>query len=248
MKQSGELQTVSTIIYRVESGVEVQIEERLGVEALAAVMMNFDSDGIEEYDELVAALDRYAMKILQKMVWCRGTMEPKKLITYSKQGKSKSVAPSFRLIDEHTDTEKDPAYVPPNTRTSPTAPHVTRGTPQEVLPDVVTVSQSDEEHTLIKSPTGAASSSEGEEIVREFYASYAATLRGSISKRSKPLAQDPLTSTMVRCCPVDISPTTISHFLYGPTTGHSWSLNTAEFDYRWDIVRSGTFQRKAEQR
>ncbi|KAG5590165.1 hypothetical protein H5410_040679 [Solanum commersonii] len=27
-----------------------------------------------------------------------------------------------------------------------------------------------------------------EEIVREFYASYATTLRGSISKRSKPLA------------------------------------------------------------
>ncbi|KAG5579965.1 hypothetical protein H5410_050592 [Solanum commersonii] len=35
-----------------------------------------------------------------------------------------------------------------------------------------------------------------EETVREFYASYAATLRGSISKRSKPLAQDPLTSTL----------------------------------------------------
>uniref|UniRef100_M1DGP2 Integrase core domain containing protein n=1 Tax=Solanum tuberosum TaxID=4113 RepID=M1DGP2_SOLTU len=53
---------------------------------------------------------------------------------------------------------------------------------------------------------------------------------------------------MVRCCPVDISPATISRFLYGPTTGHSWSLNTSEFDYRWDIVRSGTFQRNAEQR
>uniref|UniRef100_M1E136 Integrase core domain containing protein n=1 Tax=Solanum tuberosum TaxID=4113 RepID=M1E136_SOLTU len=78
-----------------------------------------------------------------------------------------------------------------------------------------------------------------EEIVRELYASYVATLRGSISKRSKPLAQDPLTSTLVRGCPVDISPATISRFLYGPTTGHSWSLNTAEFDYRWDIVRSG---------
>uniref|UniRef100_M1DTH6 Integrase core domain containing protein n=1 Tax=Solanum tuberosum TaxID=4113 RepID=M1DTH6_SOLTU len=50
-----------------------------------------------------------------------------------------------------------------------------------------------------------------EDIEREFYASYAATLRGSISKRSKPIAQDPLTSTM-------------------------------------DIVRSGAFQRNAEQR
>ncbi|KAG5579544.1 hypothetical protein H5410_050171 [Solanum commersonii] len=87
-----------------------------------------------------------------------------------------------------------------------------------------------------------------EEIVREFYASYAATLRGSISKRSKPLAQDPLTSTLVRGCPVDIFPATIRRFLYGPTAGHSWSLNTTEFDYRWDIVRSGAFQRNSEQR
>ncbi|KAH0634861.1 hypothetical protein KY284_037647 [Solanum tuberosum] len=43
---------------KVESGTEVQIKERLGVEALAKVMMNFESDGIEEYDELVDALDR----------------------------------------------------------------------------------------------------------------------------------------------------------------------------------------------
>uniref|UniRef100_M1DPU4 Integrase core domain containing protein n=1 Tax=Solanum tuberosum TaxID=4113 RepID=M1DPU4_SOLTU len=90
-----------------------------------------------------------------------GTMASKKLVTYSKQGKSKYVAPSFRLIDKDTDTEKDPAYVPPNTRTSPTAPQVTRSTPQKMLPNVVTVSQSDEEHILIGSPTVAASSSEG---------------------------------------------------------------------------------------
>ncbi|KAG5610301.1 hypothetical protein H5410_021582, partial [Solanum commersonii] len=87
-----------------------------------------------------------------------------------------------------------------------------------------------------------------EEIVREFYASYAATLRGSISKRSKPLAQAPFTSTLVRGCPVDISSATIRRFLYGPIAGHSWSLNTTEFDYRWDIVQSGAFQRNAEQR
>jgi len=60
--------------------------------------------------------------------------------------------------------------------------------------------------------------------------------------------QDPLTSTVVRGCPVDISHATISRFLYGPTTGHSWSLNTAEFKYRWDIVRSSAFQINAEQR
>ncbi|KAG5580634.1 hypothetical protein H5410_051261 [Solanum commersonii] len=40
----------------------------------------------------------------------------------------------------------------------------------------------------------------------------------------------------------------IRQFLYGPTTRHSWSLDTAEFDYRWDIVRSGAFERNSEQR
>ncbi|KAG5631584.1 hypothetical protein H5410_003301 [Solanum commersonii] len=82
-----------------------------------------------------------------------------------------------------------------------------------------------------------------EEIVREFYAFYVATLRGSISKRSKPLAQDPLTSTLVRGSPVDISLATIRRSFCGPATGQSWSLNTVKFDYRWDIVPSGAFQR-----
>ena len=57
MKQSGEIQTVYVISYRVESTSEVQIEECLGVEALAAIIMNFESDGIEEYGSLVVALD-----------------------------------------------------------------------------------------------------------------------------------------------------------------------------------------------
>lgn len=37
---------------------KVSIKERFGVDALAAVMMNFDSEGIDEYDELVVSLDR----------------------------------------------------------------------------------------------------------------------------------------------------------------------------------------------
>ena len=34
----------------------ILIEERLGVNALATVLMNFDSDSIEDYDEMVYAL------------------------------------------------------------------------------------------------------------------------------------------------------------------------------------------------
>ena len=58
MRQTGELQSISAISDKVESSSEVQIEERLGVVALAAVIMNFESDGIEEYGSLVAALDQ----------------------------------------------------------------------------------------------------------------------------------------------------------------------------------------------
>lgn len=58
MKQSSDIQLVFAITYKVESETEVQIEDRLGVEALAIVMINFESDCIKEYDKLVAALDR----------------------------------------------------------------------------------------------------------------------------------------------------------------------------------------------
>ena len=50
MRQSGELQSASAISYNMGETSETQIEERLGVEALAAVIMNFDSDCIEEYE------------------------------------------------------------------------------------------------------------------------------------------------------------------------------------------------------
>ena len=46
MRQSGELQSVFAIFYKVERSSEVQIEERLGVEALEVVIMNFESDCI----------------------------------------------------------------------------------------------------------------------------------------------------------------------------------------------------------
>ena len=58
MRQGGELQLVSAITYKIGESSETQIEELIGVEELAAVIMNFDNDCIEEYESLVAALDR----------------------------------------------------------------------------------------------------------------------------------------------------------------------------------------------
>ena len=58
MRKSGELQSISAISYRFEELSEVQIEKRQGVEALAVVIINYDSDGIKEYGSLAAAIVR----------------------------------------------------------------------------------------------------------------------------------------------------------------------------------------------
>ncbi|XP_049371952.1 uncharacterized protein LOC125836842 [Solanum verrucosum] len=77
MKQESDLKTVSVVTHMVERGSKVSIEERLGVDTLAAVMINFEGDGIEDYDELVAALDRFAFR-----------SKPKKLELDMKNGDS----------------------------------------------------------------------------------------------------------------------------------------------------------------
>ena len=58
IRQSSGIQSISVISYRVEESSEVQIAECLGVKALEAVIMNFDSNDIDEYGSLVAALDQ----------------------------------------------------------------------------------------------------------------------------------------------------------------------------------------------
>ncbi|XP_049399781.1 uncharacterized protein LOC125863840 [Solanum stenotomum] len=59
MKKESDLKYVSVVNHIVKRGSKVSIEESLGVDPLVAVIMNIEGDGIEDYDELVAALDRF---------------------------------------------------------------------------------------------------------------------------------------------------------------------------------------------
>ena len=85
MKQSGDIRMVYALSFRVESTSEVQIDECLGVEALAAVIINFESDGIEEYGSLIAALEQGNYR-----------SKPKKLELYMKHRKSPSMKQSIK--------------------------------------------------------------------------------------------------------------------------------------------------------
>uniref|UniRef100_M1DPP0 Integrase core domain containing protein n=1 Tax=Solanum tuberosum TaxID=4113 RepID=M1DPP0_SOLTU len=224
-----------------------------------------------------------------------GTMAPKKALVVAVKGRSKSTAPTRRLIDEDTDVENDPAYVPPTGRTSPIAPRTTQNQSKQLVPDVVTASQFDEEDTLIRSPAGSASGSESasasgsaigssshgraassdestsvedipvppntnpapnvEEPNRwcvdgqwQIYKDASMTEKNMmaqtiIEERRSPGTTHGYTSARFS---VDKSETTIRQFFYGPAC--TWALNTAKFDYRWDIVRSEEFQQSAEER
>ena len=72
-----------------------------------------------------------------------------------------------------------------------------------------------------------------EEMVREFYASYVATLRSQIDRRAAPAKQAPLEQVRVWGVQVDISLPAIRQFLYGESVDATQTPPTAEFDYRW---------------
>ena len=86
-------------------------------------------------------------------------MEPKHDRVYA-HGRSKSVAQSARLVIRSND-EHDPKYVPPGTATPSRDATATRATSKKVMFDVVTSSQSDEEHTLSGTPSRSATHEEG---------------------------------------------------------------------------------------
>ena len=80
------------------------------------------------------------------------TMAPKKDRAYAR-GRSKSVAPSARLIIG-SDDEQDPEYVPPGTSAPSRAARAHRATPKTVASGVVTASQTG-------TPSGSATNEEG---------------------------------------------------------------------------------------
>ena len=87
-----------------------------------------------------------------------------------------------------------------------------------------------------------------EELVREFYTSYVATLRSHIYRRAASTKQVPL--DLIRVCgkQVDISLPAIRRYLYGEDVDATGTFFTAEFNYRWKLVKDGWFLHELELR
>ena len=86
-----------------------------------------------------------------------------------------------------------------------------------------------------------------EEVVREFYASYLATFRGSFDMAETCQTRPTHKGFSLRLR-VDVSPTSIRRFLYGVPFGAARDPLTLEFDYMCNLVNSGQFQRNRDQR
>ena len=81
-------------------------------------------------------------------------------------------------------------------------------------------------------------------MVREFYVSYVATLRSLIDRRAAPAKQAPLEEVQVQGVQVNISLPAIRWFLYDEGVDATQTPLTAEFDYRWHLVKDVQFLRE----
>ena len=70
------------------------------------------------------------------------------------------------------------------------------------------------------------------------------TLLSHIDRRAAPAKQAPLEQVRVRGVHVNISLPAIRRFLYGDGVDATRTPLTAEFDYRWQIVKDGQFLRE----
>ena len=74
------------------------------------------------------------------------------------------------------------------------------------------------------------------------------TLRSKIDRRVAPAKQAPLEHVQVRSIQVDISLPAIRRYLYSEDVDANRTSLTAEFDYRWQIVKDGQFLREPSRR
>ena len=71
-----------------------------------------------------------------------------------------------------------------------------------------------------------------------------ATLRSQIDRRAAPAKEAPPEHVPVRGIQVDISLPAIRRYLYGEDVDANRTPLTAEFDYRWKIVKDGQLLRE----
>ena len=81
---------------------EVQINESLGAEELEAIIMNFESDGTEEYGSLVMALEKskyqFKPKKLELHMKHRETLPARPSIEETPKLELKSLPPHLRYV------------------------------------------------------------------------------------------------------------------------------------------------------
>ena len=85
-------------------------------------------------------------------------------------------------------------------------------------------------------------------MVRECCTYYVATLISQIDERAAPAKQAPLEHVRVHGIQVNISITAICQYLYGEDVDATRTPLTADFDYRWKIVKDGQFLRETSLR